>query len=110
MFILGWSLALLSGFVTAYFPDMQHLTEVGLQILFYATPIIYPADTIKGNLGWLIGCNPLTAFISLLRSPLVNGEFPSPAHYLAAGLSTAIIAGAATFTLVRLQKTIIFQL
>ena len=43
MFVLGWSLAALSGFLTAYFPDMQHLSEVGLQILFYATPIIYPA-------------------------------------------------------------------
>ena len=32
MFILGWSLAVLSGFVTAYFPDMQHLAEVGLQL------------------------------------------------------------------------------
>ncbi len=110
MFVLGWSLAVLAGFVTTYFPDMQHLAEVGLQILFYATPIIYPADTIKGKLGWLIGCNPLTAYIGLLRSPLLNGEFPAQSHYLAAAISTSIIAGAATFTLVRLQKSIIFQL
>ena len=110
MFILGWSLAVLSGFVTAYFPDMQHLAEVGLQILFYATPIIYPADTIKGNLGRMIDCNPLTSFIGLLRSPLLNGEFPALSQYAAAVISTAIIAGAATFTLVRLQKKIIFQL
>lgn len=110
LFILGWSLAVLAGFVTAYFPDMQHLAEVGLQIMFYATPIIYPADTIKGNLGMLISCNPLTAFVGLLRSPLLNGEFPSLTHYLSALLSTAIFASAATFTLVRLQKKIIFQL
>src|SRR5205823_6730792 len=88
MFIMGWSLAVLSGFVTAYFPDMQHLAEVGLQILFYATPIIYPANAIEGKLGWMIGCNPLTSFIGLLRSPLLNGEFPSLSHYLAAAIST----------------------
>jgi ABC-type polysaccharide/polyol phosphate export permease len=110
MFILGWSLAVLSGFVTTYFPDMQHLAEVGLQILFYATPIIYPANSIDGKLGMMINCNPLTAFIGLLRSPLLNGEFPSLSHYLAAVISTTIIAGAATCTLVRLQKKIIFQL
>jgi ABC-type polysaccharide/polyol phosphate export permease len=110
MFILGWSLALLSGFVTAYFPDMQHLAEVGLQILFYATPIIYPANTIEGKLGWMINCNPLTAFIGLLRAPLLNGQFPSLGHYVAALISTTVIAGAATFTLVRLQNKIIFQL
>ena len=110
IFILGWSLALLSGFVTAYFPDMQHLAEVGLQILFYATPIIYPADSIKGSLGQMISFNPLTAFIELLRTPLLKGEFPPLSLYLAAVISTTIFAGAATFTLVRLQKKIIFQL
>jgi ABC-type polysaccharide/polyol phosphate export permease len=110
MFIMGWSLAVLSGFVTAYFPDMQHLAEVGLQILFYATPIIYPADTIKGNLGLMIGCNPMTAFIGLLQAPLLKGELPSLSHYMAALISSTILAGAATITLVRLQKKIIFQL
>jgi ABC-type polysaccharide/polyol phosphate export permease len=58
----------------------------------------------------MINCNPLTSFIGLLRSPLLNGEFPSPSHYMAAIISTTMIAGAATFTLVRLQKKIIFQL
>ena len=110
IFVVGWSLALLSGFVTAYFPDMQHLAEVGLQILFYATPIIYPTDKVGGRLGWIIHFNPLTAFIELLRAPLLHGEFPEISRVSLAALSTAAIAGAATLMLVRLQKKIIFQL
>ena len=110
IFVVGWSLAVLSGFVTAYFPDMQHLAEVGLQILFYATPIIYPPDKIGGRLGWVIHCNPLAAFMELLRAPLLHGEFPEPSRVSLAALSTAAIAGVATLMLVRLQKKIIFQL
>src|SRR5262245_17915224 len=110
IFVAGWSLAVLSGFVTAYFPDMQHLAEVGLQILFYATPIIYPTDKVGGKLGWIIHFNPLTAFIELLRAPLLHGEFPEISRVSLAAFSTAAIAGAATLMLVRLQKKIIFQL
>jgi lipopolysaccharide transport system permease protein len=109
-FVLGWSLATLAGFVTAYFPDMQHLAEVGLQILFYATPIIYPPDRIGGRLGWVIHYNPLAAFMELLRAPILHGEFPELSRLSLAAFCTAAIAGLATLTLVRLQKTIIFQL
>ncbi|MBI3860686.1 MAG: ABC transporter permease [Planctomycetia bacterium] len=110
IFVLGWSLAVLAGFLTAYFPDMEHLTDVGLQILFYGTPIIYPTDAIQGKLGWLIRLNPLTTFIELLRAPLLRGEFPDASLYGAAAISAAAIAGMAVMTLTRFEKKIIFQL
>ena len=110
IFVLGWSLAVLAGFVTAYFPDMEHLADVGLQILFYATPIIYPADAIRGNLAWVIRCNPLATFIEMLRAPLLRGEFPDASLYGLAAISVTVIAGLATLTLVQHEKKIIFQL
>ena len=109
--ILGWSLAVLSGFLTAYFPDVQHLAEVGLQILFYGTPIIIPAEMLRQHgLGWIVDINPLAAFLELLRRPLTLGEFPPAGCFALAALSTLAIASAATFTLVSLQKKVVFQL
>lgn len=110
LFVVGWSLAVLAGFINTYFPDMQHLAEVGLQILFYATPILYPADKFQGKLGWVINWNPLAAFVELLRAPLLTGEFPAFSRFLLAASSTAAIAIAAAVVLVRYQKKIIFQL
>src|SRR5579872_4529029 len=93
LFVVGWSLAVLAGFVTAYFPDMQHLSEVGLQILFYATPIIYPPEMLRArHLGWVVDFNPLAVFIELLRAPLLTGEFPQGARFAFAALSTLAIA------------------
>lgn len=109
--ILGWSLAVLAGFATAYFPDMLHLSEVGLQMVFYATPIIYPPEILRARgLGLLIDLNPLASFVQLLRLPIMSGQMPSVAMFTTAAMSTAIIAGAAVLTLVRLQRKIIFQL
>ena len=41
LFMLGWALAVLTGSFNVMFQDTQHLAEVGFQILFYATPIMY---------------------------------------------------------------------
>ncbi len=43
----GWSVAMLTGFANVYFPDTYHILEVGLQILFYATPIVIPEDLLR---------------------------------------------------------------
>jgi lipopolysaccharide transport system permease protein len=110
IFVLGWSVALLVGFGTAYFPDIEHLADVGLQILFYGTPIIYSAESFKGKLGWIIQCNPLTSYIELLRAPLLRGEFPSALTCTTATFFTAMFAGLAILTLNRFEKKIIFQL
>ena len=110
IFVLGWTFALLVGFSTAYFPDVEHLSDVGLQILFYGTPIIYSVDSIKGKLAWVIQCNPLTPFIELLRAPLLRGEFPSPITWTTALAFTAVFTGLSILTLYRLEKKIIFQL
>ena len=41
LFLMGWSLAVLAGFANVYFQDTKHLCEVGFQIVFYGTPILY---------------------------------------------------------------------
>jgi lipopolysaccharide transport system permease protein len=111
LLVLGWSLAVLAGFSTAHFPDVQHLAEVGLQILFYGTPIIYPAEILRNEgLGWIIDFNPLAAFIEALRAPLLDGQAPSIALMGIMGLSTTLFALAATRVLVRLEPRIIFHL
>src|SRR5262249_43069302 len=49
LFLLGWALAVLTGSFNVMFQDTQHLAEVGFQILFYATPIIYDLEQLTGG-------------------------------------------------------------
>jgi ABC-type polysaccharide/polyol phosphate export permease len=117
LFLFGWSLAVLGGLANVYFQDTQHLCEVGFQILFYATPIIYPARTLRANhLGWVADYNPLVAFLNLIREPLVgpdgNGvaQVPSLATFGVAGLAVVVALTTASVALNRLQGRLIFQL
>ncbi|MBS0266734.1 MAG: ABC transporter permease [Planctomycetes bacterium] len=110
IFVLAWSVSLLVGFATAYFPDIEHLADVGLQILFYATPIVYSPSAIQGKLGLLIRLNPLTTFVELLHAPLIHGQFPDASLFATGLLITAGFAGVSMLTVSRFEKKIIFQL
>jgi ABC-type polysaccharide/polyol phosphate export permease len=124
LFLLGWALAVLTGSFNVMFQDTQHLAEVGFQILFYATPIIYPlkqltegragrletAEQATNQLVQLMAYNPLIAFIDLIREPILYNRVPSLATYGVAILSVTVLCSAASLMLVRQQKRLIFYL
>ncbi len=123
LFMLGWSLAVLTGSLNVMFQDTQHLAEVGFQILFYATPIMYHLDQLIPKpehaedaekkisiLVQLMAYNPLVAFLDLIRLPILNNQVPSLATYGTAILTVSILASAASAMLVKQQKRLIFYL
>src|SRR5262249_9733585 len=77
IFAFAWSVALLAGIANVLFRDTEHLLQVAFQVLFYATPIIYPAETLDGSqLSAWPRYNPLAALVSMLREPLYRGGAP----------------------------------
>jgi lipopolysaccharide transport system permease protein len=111
LFTVAWSLAVLAGFANVYFEDTQHLTEVGFQILFYMTPIIYPESRLKNqHLGWVALYNPVRALIDMVRKPVLYGELPSSGSIIMATVTALVLATTASFVLARLQKRLIFSL
>lgn len=111
LFVLGWSLAILAGFANTYFPDTSHLSEVGLQMVFYMTPVIYPPDILRARgLGWFVDANPLTSLLALIREPILVGEVPSAGSFAYAGLTVLVVAAAAALVVRRLQSNLVFHL
>jgi lipopolysaccharide transport system permease protein len=111
MFIAAWAVATIAAFVNVYFHDTQHLLEVGSQILFFLTPIIYYRDLLdKKNLGWIADINPVNLFLDLIRAPLLTGVPPAAHLYASAGLLTVVLVGLAAGTTAWLQKRVIFHL
>jgi lipopolysaccharide transport system permease protein len=111
LFLFAWSMAVLAGFANVYFQDTQHLCEVGFQILLYMTPILYKRDMLaKRGFGWLADFNPLSAFLDLIRDPVLNARHPSAFTLAVACLTVVVAMGSAMLTLSRCQRKLIFQL
>ncbi|MFN4260431.1 MAG: ABC transporter permease [Gemmataceae bacterium] len=113
LFLLGWGMAVIAGFLNVYFQDTQHLAEIGFQILFYATPIIYKPELLlqRQYLQWLVILNPFVSFLELIRAPLLDGSHvPSMQAYIIASATVAFVLGLAGLLLYHCQRRLIFYL
>ncbi len=71
---IGFSLIVSS--ITVYFRDLQHFIGVFLQLLFYATPIVYSLQTIPEELRWILKLNPMTYVIEGYRNIFYYQQMP----------------------------------
>ena len=111
LFAFAWSLALLAGFANVVFRDTEHLVQVGLQILFYGTPVIYPAELLDGYpAGWLLWLNPFVPFLQMFRTPIVHDAWPAWTTFAPALVTVVLLAGSAAAVLRALQRRLIFYL
>jgi lipopolysaccharide transport system permease protein len=115
LFFFCWALATIAAFATVYFHDTAHLVEVGAQLMFFLTPIMYTREALKRptyNLDVLAQMNPVVTFLDLIRLPIVSGgrEMAGPEAYLSAIGLTAVAVGLAFGTIAWLQKKVIFHL
>ena len=86
-FSLGIGYILSALFV--FFRDTQHLYGVLLTIWMYATPILYPIDTLPENLIPIFAYNPLYRFIDFFRNLTMYATIP-PGEEFAACAAWAI--------------------
>ncbi len=49
--------------LTTRYRDLANLVGFGVQLLMYATPVIYPASTVPERYRWIVELNPLTPLI-----------------------------------------------
>ena len=62
--------------VTVFLRDIQHFVGVLLQLLFYATPIVYNANSIPENFEWILKYNPMTYIVNAYRDIFYNQVSP----------------------------------
>jgi ABC-2 type transport system permease protein len=80
-FAFGLSLILATLFV--WFRDLAHIWEILLQILFYATPIIYPLSVVPAQYQKIAFLNPVAQIIQDIRQVFLGGQVVSPFVWLA---------------------------
>lgn len=67
MAALGLGAGMLITSLTTKYRDLVFLLQFGIQLLMYATPVIYPLSTIPDKYQWIIMANPMTGIIETFR-------------------------------------------
>lgn len=64
---LGLGFGVIISSLTTKYRDLRFLVQFGVQLLMYATPVIYPVSSIPAQWQWLILANPMTPIIEAFR-------------------------------------------
>ena len=88
MAVLGLGAGIIVSALTTKYRDLQHLVGFGVQLLMFATPIIYPLSSVPAKYRWLIELNPMSPVIEVFRYAFLgSGSFDGWLLLQSAGLS-----------------------
>jgi len=91
MALMGLGFGIIISSLTIKYRDLQQLVGFGVQLLMYATPVIYPLSTIPGAWRWLIMANPMTSVVEVFRLAFLGVSAVDPIFLLySAGFAVVV--------------------
>ncbi|MFL6863314.1 MAG: ABC transporter permease [Allosphingosinicella sp.] len=97
----------LLGLLGARFRDVPQIVGSSLQLLFFATPIVWPPVALGAGHGWIVAANPVFAFIDIVRAPLL-GAAPASSSWPVALATTVIACALAAFAFARCRERVVY--
>ena len=99
MAMLSLGLGMIFSALTTKYKDLVFLLTFGVQLLMYASPVVYGVSTVPAKWQWLMAYNPLTGLFEAFRYAYLGvGEWPMDAMaYTMAATSVILLLGVFIF-------------
>jgi lipopolysaccharide transport system permease protein len=88
---LGLGFGIIISSLTTKYRDLQRLVSFGVQLLMYATPVIYPLTTVTGKMHTLIMANPMTPVVEVFRLAFLGTSSLDPIWLLYTAGFTVVV-------------------
>lgn len=92
MGLLGLGAGIAVSSMTTKYRDLARLVTFGVQLMMYATPVIYPLSSIPENYQWLIQLNPMTAIIESFRAIFLGGQVPWDGLLISVSITLVVLS------------------
>src|SRR5258706_10536229 len=102
---LGLGFGIIVSSLTTKYRDLRFLVTFGVQLLMYATPVIYPVSSIPTRFQWIIQANPMTSIVEAFRFAFLGAGSVDINHllYSFGFMLVVVIAGSIVFN--RVEQT-----
>jgi ABC-2 type transport system permease protein len=92
--VFATGIAMLLSALYVRYRDIKPIWEVLSQMIFYASPVLYPIETIPNEkIQHLLMCNPLAAILEQVRHAVIDPGAPSAAEAIGGTVRLLIPAG-----------------
>lgn len=93
--LMALGTGLLCSLLTAKYRDLTNMVTLGIRLLMFITPVIYPVTAIPERLRWVVQLNPLTPLFELFRLSLFGEAYVSaPQLFYSLGIIMLVLTGA----------------
>ncbi len=70
MFLAMYGIAFFTSIWMVYVRDLAHITELGLQLMFYASAVFFPVELVPERYRFIVEYNPIAIYIQSVREAL----------------------------------------
>jgi ABC-type polysaccharide/polyol phosphate export permease len=91
IFFTTLGVAMMLATSNVFFEDTRHLAEVGLQALYFLSPVLYGRAHLPEKIMQYLSFNPLFRQIEMVRGVVYEGVLPGAAGYVVVLLLSAIV-------------------
>lgn len=103
-YLVSIGIAFIVSAITVYFRDLLHILGIIMQLLFYATPIVYSVEQVPEKFLWIMKLNPMSYLITSYRDIFYFKTAPSMHNLLIAIAMGVILVGVGLVTFKKLEK------
>jgi lipopolysaccharide transport system permease protein len=91
---LALGIGLIGSALNVFYRDIRHIFVLGLQLWFYASPIIYPTSSVPENLKPFYTLNPMVGVLDAYRAILLHQTLPDKSIFVSIGFAIlALVLG-----------------
>ena len=106
MACMGLGLGIIISSLTTKYRDFAVLVTFGVQLLMYATPVVFPMSAVKSpDLKFWLSINPLTPLVEAFRYALLGAGSFDAIHLLYSGIFILLLLISGLFLFGKVEKT-----
>jgi lipopolysaccharide transport system permease protein len=104
LFLLSLGLGIIFAALNVKFRDIKYALPFFIQLLMFATPIIYPVSIVPERFQLLLALNPLSGLIEAFRFVVIPTQVPNWNHFTVSVVATGVLFIAGLFYFKRTEK------
>ena len=105
MAALGLGFGIIISSLTTKYRDLTFLVGFGVQLLMYATPVIYPLSSLPEKYRWIVLANPMTGIIDTFRYAFLGAGSFNAGNLIYTAIFTIAILSIGILIFNRVEKT-----
>jgi len=102
---LGLGFGIIISSLTTKYRDLRFLVTFGVQLLMYATPVIYPVSFVPERFQWIILANPMTPIVETFRYAFLGAGTVNFGHLIYSFIFMVVVVSLGTVIFNRVEQT-----